>query len=82
MGILVSMLQWGFWFQCCSGDFGFNVTVDVAVGILVSMLQEKVVKNRVPEELRQPTGRVIGIIKRKWRQYCGILQPSILKNVS
>ncbi|KAL8570447.1 exosome catalytic subunit dis3 [Nucella lapillus] len=40
---------------------------------------EKVVKNTVPEELRQPTGRVVGIIKRKWRQYCGILQPSIIK---
>lgn len=25
-------------------------------------------------ENRQPTGRVVGIIKRKWRQYCGILQ--------
>ncbi|XP_063241362.1 exosome complex exonuclease RRP44 isoform X2 [Bacillus rossius redtenbacheri] len=23
---------------------------------------------------RQPTGRIVGIIRRKWRQYCGILQ--------
>lgn len=23
-----------------------------------------------------PTGKVVGIIRRKWRQYCGILQPS------
>ncbi|CAK1545869.1 unnamed protein product [Leptosia nina] len=23
-----------------------------------------------------PTGKVVGIIKRKWRQYCGILMPS------
>lgn len=23
-----------------------------------------------------PTGKVVGIIKRKWRQYCGILLPS------
>ncbi|ESO98220.1 hypothetical protein LOTGIDRAFT_114650 [Lottia gigantea] len=36
-------------------------------------------KNKVPEHLRQPTGRVIGIIKRNWRQYCGILRPSLLK---
>ncbi|KAK7114496.1 exosome complex exonuclease RRP44-like [Littorina saxatilis] len=43
---------------------------------------EKEVKNPVPEELRQPTGRVIGIIKRKWRQYCGILQPSLLKEAT
>ena len=23
-----------------------------------------------------PTGKVVGIVRRKWRQYCGILQPS------
>jgi exosome complex exonuclease DIS3/RRP44 len=28
---------------------------------------------------KQPTGKVVGIIKRKWRQYCGIIQPNILK---
>ena len=22
----------------------------------------------------QPTGRIVGIIRRKWRQYCGMLQ--------
>lgn len=27
---------------------------------------------------RQPTGRVVGIIRRKWRQYCGMLQPSLI----
>lgn len=27
---------------------------------------------------RQPTGRVVGIIRRKWRQYCGMLQPSLV----
>ncbi|GBP37964.1 Exosome complex exonuclease RRP44 [Eumeta japonica] len=25
-----------------------------------------------------PTGKIVGIIRRKWRQYCGILQPSKL----
>ncbi|KAH9505754.1 exosome catalytic subunit dis3 [Bulinus truncatus] len=40
---------------------------------------EKLIQNKVPLELRQPTGRIISIIKRNWRQYCGILQPSILK---
>lgn len=30
---------------------------------------------------REPTGQVVGIIRRKWRQYCGILQPSQDKNV-
>uniref|UniRef100_A0A2C9KY59 CSD1 domain-containing protein n=1 Tax=Biomphalaria glabrata TaxID=6526 RepID=A0A2C9KY59_BIOGL len=42
---------------------------------------EKLIQNKVPRELRQPTGRVVGIVKRNWRQYCGILQPSILKEV-
>ncbi|BFZ19682.1 hypothetical protein BsWGS_22722 [Bradybaena similaris] len=40
---------------------------------------EVLVSNKVPKELRQPTARVVGIIKRNWRQYCGILQPSIIK---
>lgn len=31
---------------------------------------------------RTPTGRIVGIIRRKWRQYCGILQRSALKEVS
>lgn len=26
-----------------------------------------------------PTGKIVGIIRRKWRQYCGILQPSAIK---
>ncbi|GAB6030282.1 hypothetical protein CHUAL_005957 [Chamberlinius hualienensis] len=26
-----------------------------------------------------PTGRIVGIVKRNWRQYCGMLQPAILK---
>lgn len=25
-------------------------------------------------EEKQPTGKIVGIIRRKWRQYCGILQ--------
>ncbi|XP_036229004.2 exosome complex exonuclease RRP44 [Bactrocera oleae] len=33
------------------------------------------------DEVR-PTGKVVGIIRRKWRQYCGILQPSLLENAS
>ena len=42
------------------------------------MVKEK----QVPDELKQPTGRVVGIIKRNWRQYCGILQKSLIKGVS
>lgn len=28
---------------------------------------------------KQPTGIIVGIIRRKWRQYCGILQPNLIK---
>lgn len=31
---------------------------------------------KVKKEHAKPTGRVVGIIRRKWRQYCGILQQS------
>lgn len=31
---------------------------------------------------RRPTGRIVGIIRRKWRQYCGILQANPVKGVS
>ncbi|XP_041376230.1 exosome complex exonuclease RRP44-like [Gigantopelta aegis] len=41
--------------------------------------EDELVKGRIPKELRQPTGRIVGIIQRKWRQYCGILKPSSLK---
>ncbi|XP_037952749.1 exosome complex exonuclease RRP44-like isoform X1 [Teleopsis dalmanni] len=37
--------------------------------------------SKISEEKR-PTGRVIGIIRRKWRQYCGILQKSVLENTN
>lgn len=30
--------------------------------------------NEKDKEEKQPTGKVVGIIRRKWRQYCGILQ--------
>ncbi|XP_065222316.1 exosome complex exonuclease RRP44 [Planococcus citri] len=35
-----------------------------------------------PAELKEttPTGKVVGIIRRKWRQYCGILQESTMPN--
>ncbi|XP_060606193.1 exosome complex exonuclease RRP44-like [Ruditapes philippinarum] len=39
---------------------------------------EQIKRNKVPKELRQQTCRVVGIIKRNWRQYCGILQKSAI----
>lgn len=40
---------------------------------------EKLVQTSANQKEKQPTGRIVGIIKRKWRQYCGIIQPNILK---
>ncbi|KAM8705694.1 hypothetical protein ACLKA7_010057 [Drosophila subpalustris] len=31
---------------------------------------------------RTPTGRIVGIVRRKWRQYCGILQPSLIEDTT
>lgn len=28
---------------------------------------------------KQPTGMIVGILRRKWRQYCGILLPNVIK---
>lgn len=40
---------------------------------------EKLLQESGNQKEKQPTGKVVGIIKRKWRQYCGIIQPNILK---
>ena len=39
------------------------------------MFKESASKNKE----KQPTGKIVGIIKRKWRQYCGILKPNEVK---
>lgn len=33
-----------------------------------------------PKE-KHPSGQVVGIIRKKWRQYCGIIQHSLVENV-
>ncbi|VVD03099.1 unnamed protein product, partial [Leptidea sinapis] len=38
--------------------------------------EESILVNTNADDEIQPTGRVVGIIKRKWRQYCGILLAS------
>lgn len=40
---------------------------------------EKLLQESGSKTEKHPTGKVVGIIKRKWRQYCGIIQPNILK---
>lgn len=45
--------------------------------------EEEVVKTKAKQTAeKKPTGVVVGIIKRKWRQYCGILQPNPVPGVS
>ncbi|XP_064637468.1 exosome complex exonuclease RRP44-like [Lineus longissimus] len=43
--------------------------------------KDKELKKKAPKvpKMKLPSGRIVGIIKRKWRQYCGILQPSPIK---
>nr|CAD7453909.1 unnamed protein product [Timema tahoe] len=43
---------------------------------------ETTIKSSVKEVEKQPTGRIVGIIRRKWRQYCGILQATPSKGTS
>ncbi|XP_011864697.1 PREDICTED: exosome complex exonuclease RRP44 [Vollenhovia emeryi] len=41
---------------------------------------EKILRKQKPKAQELiPTGKIVGIIRRKWRQYCGILQPSAIK---
>uniref|UniRef100_A0A8C2KSL2 DIS3 exosome endoribonuclease and 3'-5' exoribonuclease n=2 Tax=Cyprinus carpio TaxID=7962 RepID=A0A8C2KSL2_CYPCA len=40
---------------------------------------KRVVKS---ENVLKPTGRVVGIIKRNWRPYCGMLSQSMIKEVT
>lgn len=39
-----------------------------------SLDKKKDKRGKVVEVEKRPTGKVVGIIRRKWRQYCGILQ--------
>ena len=44
--------------------------------------QDSMITAKKSKSPKIPTGRVVGIIKRNWRQYCGILQKSLIKGVS
>lgn len=41
------------------------------------LLKETEMKNATKKSGAKPTGKVVGIIRRKWRQYCGILQGGV-----
>ncbi|KAM3606158.1 uncharacterized protein V6R79_011665 [Siganus canaliculatus] len=41
--------------------------------------EDKVLKISAAEAARKPTGRIVGIIKRNWRPFCGMLNVSQIK---
>ncbi|KAG7247225.1 hypothetical protein CRUP_031186, partial [Coryphaenoides rupestris] len=41
--------------------------------------KEKAIKTIAADAARKPTGRVVGIIKRNWRPFCGMLNSSLIK---
>uniref|UniRef100_A0A803VZ33 Exosome complex exonuclease RRP44 n=1 Tax=Ficedula albicollis TaxID=59894 RepID=A0A803VZ33_FICAL len=41
--------------------------------------KENILKTSVNKDMLRPTGRVVGIIKRNWRPYCGMLSKSQIK---
>jgi len=44
--------------------------------------ENALVKSKEMQVEKVPTGHIVGIIRRKWRQYCGILQQNHIKGVS
>ena len=55
------------------------------LSLLLIFLEDGVLEDVLPKpdvaEERTPTGKIVGIIRRKWRQYCGILQENPLAYV-
>jgi len=43
---------------------------------------ERILQESGSKKEKTPTGKIVGIIKRKWRQYCGILKPNEMKGSS
>ncbi|KDR22892.1 hypothetical protein L798_14747, partial [Zootermopsis nevadensis] len=41
--------------------------------------EDTLIKSRETQVEKLPTGHIVGIIRRKWRQYCGILQQNPIK---
>lgn len=51
-------------------------------GDVVEEEEDAVLKSKESYVEKIPTGHIVGIIRRKWRQYCGILQQNQIKGVS
>lgn len=43
---------------------------------------EKILESSHETVEKKPCGKVIGIIKRNWRQFCGMLQKSLIETVT
>lgn len=61
--------------------FHHHITCEYFILGFAEEIVEKVLKVETKKE-KTPTGKIVGIIRRKWRQYCGILQHNALQNVS
>ncbi|KAL2087626.1 hypothetical protein ACEWY4_016454 [Coilia grayii] len=44
--------------------------------------EKKLQMKQVAQQALKPTGRVVGIIKRNWRPYCGMLSVSLIKQAT
>jgi exosome complex exonuclease DIS3/RRP44 len=44
--------------------------------------ENAILKSQEDNMEKLPTGHIVGIIRRKWRQYCGILQKNPIEGVS
>ncbi|RZF37909.1 hypothetical protein LSTR_LSTR005409 [Laodelphax striatellus] len=59
------------------GRESLNRSVD---GGVLEEEEERELKEAKKKKIeKQPTGKIVGIIRRKWRQYCGILQDNPVK---
>lgn len=46
-----------------------------------TMEDQKIFDNTRKITEKRPCGKVVGIIKRNWRQFCGMLQKSLIETV-
>ena len=59
-------------------DIADDAVVDGKTAKELAMLKSNVGKDAE----RQPTAKIVGIIRRKWRQYCGILKPNLVESAT
>lgn len=62
-----------------SADFKWFCGLYLLFILLVFFLSQ--LKVSVNKNMLRPTGKVVGIIKRNWRPFCGMLSKSQIKEV-